>query len=66
MKTAYKLAPTLVGKMRPEAELISAKEGFLTRVVMEDGFSYYVTSDSMPNRINFVLIDGKVVETSVG
>ena len=66
MKTAYKLAPTLVGKMRAEAERISAKEGFLTRVVMEDGFSYYVTSDNMPNRINFVLIDGKVVETSVG
>lgn len=66
MKTAFRLAPTLVGKMRAEAEQISAKEGFMTRVVMEDGFTYYVTSDNMPNRINFVLIDGKVIETSVG
>lgn len=66
MKTAHGLAPTLVGKHRTEAERISYTEGFITRVVMEDGFQYYVVSDSIPNRINLVLIDGFVVETSVG
>lgn len=66
MRTAHLLAPSLVGKRLAEVQGISAQEGFITRVVMEDGFQYYVTSDDIPNRINLVLIDGVVVETSVG
>ena len=66
MKTAYGFAPTLVGKKRDDAERLAAKAGFLTRIVMEDGFQYYITSDNLPNRVNLVLIDGSVVEVSVG
>ncbi len=66
MRNAYAFVSTIVGKRREDAERAIATAGFITRVVMEDGFQYYVTSDDLPNRINLVLIDGYVVEASVG
>lgn len=66
MKKADSFAPLLIGLTKEAANQTAMREGFITRVVMEDGFAYYVTDEWIPQRINLVLIENKVVEVSVG
>lgn len=66
MKTAHEFAPLLIGRSKDDAERMAAENGFITRVVMEDGFQYYVDSRAIMQRINIILIDGKIIEVSVG
>lgn len=56
----------LLGKLRVEAERMAAGQGFVTRVVSEDGMPYYATPGYVPGRFNLTLVDGRVTEVEVG
>ena len=41
-------------------------KGWTCRIVMRDGESYYGTADVNDNRLNYAIIDGKVVHVTIG
>lgn len=51
---------------RAQAEELIKQAGYQSRVVSDDGIQYAGAADFRPNRINLTLIDGIVVEVSVG
>ena len=60
------IASRLIGMTAPLATRTAEMSGRKIRVISEDGVPYVGTSDWRPERINLTLIDGKVVEVSVG
>jgi hypothetical protein len=55
-----------IGLTVDEATALAESESRPARVVEEDGESLPVTMDFIENRLNFVVVDGKVTEVTTG
>ncbi len=64
--TAAVFGATLVGKKTAKARTAATDEGYDFRVVSVDGESKPVTMDYRPDRLNATVVDGRVVEVTVG
>jgi hypothetical protein len=64
--TAAVYGASLVGKTIAKARIAAADEGYEFRVVSVDGQSKPVTMDYRPDRLNATVVDGRVVEVTVG
>jgi hypothetical protein len=56
----------LVGLTVQEARRRAEAQGYLFRVLIEDGRSHYVTADCRTDRVNVETAAGKVVRADVG
>ena len=63
---AQAAADKVVGLTAAEAEKALSEAGLIYRVISEDGQPNPVTMDFRVDRVNVVLVDGKVVSATVG
>ncbi|HET6953554.1 MAG TPA: hypothetical protein VFI47_24465 [Acidimicrobiales bacterium] len=55
-----------LGLTLDEAEDLAARQGYVTRVVGENGVDFLITLDLRTDRLDLVLFDGQVVAASLG
>lgn len=60
------VAQMVVGLRLSDAQAFIAERGMQSRVVSQDGMSFYFTTDYHTRRINLEVIDDVVVGTRVG
>ena len=56
----------IIGKSLPEARQYCQQNNIENRVVEENGKHYIITHDLHPERLNFVVVSGRVVQISMG
>lgn len=66
IEQSKRLATMCIGYETESAQRLAATNGRFARVVSEDGILYYGDDFYQPNRINLTVIDGKVVDSTVG
>ena len=56
----------LAGLSEADATAAAAQKGFTVRIIARDGEWYPVTKDYRLDRINFVVVNGVVVDATIG
>jgi hypothetical protein len=63
---AIKYVQQLIGMDKDKAIKTIEADGFVARIVSENGEEFFVSMDMCDNRVNLTLTDGKVVGVEVG
>lgn len=66
VRRTEEFAATVIGLSTDEAIARIEVEGFIARVVAEDGEYFAVTEDYVTTRVNLVIVDGVVTEATAG
>lgn len=55
-----------IGLSSENAKNLAEKQGFISRVVCEDGQCFFVTADYREDRVNFHVENGKIIKVEKG